>query len=127
MAKNYTIAVIGMGLIGGSILKGLGSKNYRLIGITKSNDTLEKAISLDLADEYSTDISAAKNADLVFICTPINKILQTVDKIREITSPECIISDVASLKGFITDYVNDLNSPVNFIGGRPWQERKIKG
>ncbi|EKE04616.1 MAG: arogenate dehydrogenase [uncultured bacterium] len=119
MPDNPTIAVIGLGLIGGSILKALRPKGFHLIGISRSEETVRKAINLDLADEYSTNVELVQKANVVFICTPINKTIETIDKVRKIVSPDCIITDVASLKGFIMDYVNDYDFPTNFIGGHP--------
>ncbi|OGI17320.1 MAG: hypothetical protein A2287_09145 [Candidatus Melainabacteria bacterium RIFOXYA12_FULL_32_12] len=119
MLNKPTIAVIGLGLIGGSILKALKPKGFHLIGISRSNETIQKAINLDIANEYSTDIELVKNANVVFICTPINKIIETIDRVRKLVNPDCIITDVASLKGFIMDYVNDYHFPTNFIGGHP--------
>lgn len=119
MPDTPTIAVIGLGLIGGSILKALRPKEFHLIGVSRSEETVKKAIKLDLANECSTNIELVQKAKVVFICTPINKTIETIDKVRKIVSPDCIITDVASLKGFIMDYVNDYDFPTNFIGGHP--------
>ena len=108
MKKDCTIAVIGLGLIGASILKGLRNKCYKLIGVTRSPKLLKKLWLQILADECSTDLSIIKDADVVFICTPINKIIEKIDEVRKIVRPDCIITDVASLKGFIMDHINKL-------------------
>lgn len=127
MTKDFVIAVIGIGLIGGSVLKALNHKNFHLIGISRSEGTLNKAKELNLADEYSNNPESVKNAKVVFICTPINQIIPTIEIIRKIVSPDCIITDVASLKGFILDYVNDYHFPTNFIGGHPMAGTENKG
>lgn len=119
MQKKPVIAVIGLGLIGGSILKALKPKGFYLIGVSRSNETVKKAFEQGLVDEYSTDIESVKEANIVFICTPINIILETIDKVRKVVAPDCIITDVASIKGFIMDYVNDYHFPTTFVGGHP--------
>lgn len=127
MREKCSIAVIGTGLIGGSILKALRPKNFNLIAISKSNETIQKAMELNIADRYSTDIQAVESANIVFICTPISKTLEMIDIIRKIVSPDCIISDVASVKGSIIDYINDNEFPTNFIGGHPMAGTENKG
>jgi len=127
MSKDFTIAVIGLGLIGGSILKALGPKNFHLIAVSGREETIVKAKELGLADEYSTDIEAVKDAKIVFICTPIHKIIPFIDKVSQVVSPDCIITDVASLKGFIIDHVDNCEFLINFIGGHPMAGTEHKG
>ena len=127
MRNEFTIAVVGIGLIGGSILKAFRPKKFHLIGVSRSEETLRKAVELNLADEISTDIDLVKSADVVFICTPISKIISTIDAVRKIVRPDCIITDVASLKGFIIDHVNDYSFPANYIGGHPMAGTEHQG
>jgi len=127
MSKDFSIAVIGLGLIGGSILKALRAKNFHLIGVSGREETIVKAKKLGLADEYSTDVEAVKDAKVVFICTPIHKIISFIEKVAQIVSPDCIITDVASLKGFIIDHVDNSEFPINFIGGHPMAGTEHKG
>lgn len=127
MQRDYKVAVVGLGLIGGSILKALRAKNIRLVAVSRSQETIDKAKKLNLADIYSTELEPVKDADVVFICAPIHKTIELIDKVREITDPTCIITDVASIKGFIMDHVNDYHFPTNFIGGHPMAGTEHKG
>ncbi len=127
MDKSLTIAVIGLGLIGGSILKSLKYKSYELIAIARREETIQKAKEQKLANVYSTDISVIKGADIVFICTPINKIKTMIDNVIEHAKPNAIITDVASLKGFVMEYIDNLQKPVKFIGGHPMAGTEHKG
>lgn len=127
MNKVHTIAVIGLGLIGGSILKSLQNKGFYLIGISRSDETVKKTLELNLADKCSKNIEDIKEADIIFICTPISKVIDIIDKVKEITKPDCIISDVASLKSFIIEHINNNDKPINFIGGHPMAGTENKG
>jgi len=128
LEKNKkTIAVIGLGLIGGSLLKSLKGKGYYLIGVSRSEETLNKAKNIGIADEYSLDVGTVKNADIVFICAPINKIISIIDEVSRVVNSDCIITDVASIKGFIVEHVNNFSSPVKFIGGHPMAGTENKG
>ncbi|MDD3012318.1 MAG: prephenate dehydrogenase/arogenate dehydrogenase family protein [Candidatus Gastranaerophilales bacterium] len=127
MSKDFSIAVIGLGLIGGSILKALKPKNFHLTGVSGREETIAKAKELDLADEYSTDIESVKDAKIIFICTPIHKIIPFAEKVSRIVSPDCIITDVGSIKGSIIDHIDNSEFPINFIGGHPMAGTEHKG
>lgn len=85
------IGVIGLGLIGGSIFKALGDK-YVVVGVSRS-----------LKEEnVSKDYSVLQDCDIVFVCTPMNKTLEILDKLETILSPNTMVTDVCSLKMFVS-------------------------
>ena len=87
------IGVIGLGLIGGSIFKNiLESKRHEIVGISRT------------VNEYnvSSDYSNLKNCDLVFVCTPMNVTLEILDKLDSILNENTIVTDVSSLKEFVS-------------------------
>lgn len=85
------IGVIGLGLIGGSIFKAL-SNRYDVVGVSSSVE--EKNVSKD----YET----LKDCDLVFVCTPMNATLEILDKLENILPSTTIVTDVCSLKSFVS-------------------------
>ncbi len=85
------IGVVGLGLIGGSIFKALRGK-YDVIGVSSS-----------LKEEnISSDYGILTDCDLVFVCTPMSATLEVLDKLETILRPETIVTDVCSLKGFVS-------------------------
>lgn len=107
------IGIIGLGLIGGSILKRLSKSGNELYVVTRNKKTLEtvKNITVKASDQYSV----LQNCEVVFVCTPINKVLETLDKLENIVSENCIVTDVASVKGFLTKK----KRPYKFIPSHP--------
>ena len=87
------IGVIGLGLIGGSIFKALiASGKYNVIGISRT-----------VCDEkVSNDYKSLDDCDLIFVCTPMSVTLEVLDKLQEYVSPETIVTDVCSLKRFVS-------------------------
>ena len=85
------IGVIGLGLIGGSIFKSLKNK-YEVIGVSSS---VQEA---NVSPNYET----LKVCDLIFVCTPMSVTLEVLDKLENILSPSAIVTDVCSLKEFVT-------------------------
>ena len=87
------IGVVGLGLIGGSIFKNLReSKKYEVIGISRTVDEFN----------VSKDYSNLSSCDVIFVCTPMNKTLEILDKIEEFVNKDTIVTDVCSLKEFVS-------------------------
>lgn len=85
------IGVIGLGLIGGSIFKALRGK-YEIIGVSSSVKE----------DNVTNDYNTLKDCDLVFVCSPMNATLEVLDKLDKILPSKTIVTDVCSLKSFVT-------------------------
>lgn len=100
MDRNLKIGVVGLGLIGGSIFKALCALKCDVYAVSKSNQTLAKARN------YSTNVSKSllhlRQCDVIFVCTPINKTMEILDKLDDILNPNTIVTDVCSLKDFIS-------------------------
>lgn len=127
MKEIKSIAVIGLGLIGGSILKGFKGKGFELIGVARREETIKHALLENIIDKGSIDISLAYEADLIFVCTPINKTVETIEMLAGNVKSEAIITDVASLKADIIDFVSNNHAPIRFIGGHPMAGTEDKG
>ena len=85
------IGVVGLGLIGGSIFKALRGK-YDVIGFSSSVKE----------ENVAQDYNLLKECDLVFVCTPMSVTLEILDKLETILRPETIVTDVCSLKSFVS-------------------------
>ncbi|MDI6641602.1 MAG: prephenate dehydrogenase [Elusimicrobiota bacterium] len=108
--RKYNIAIIGVGLIGGSLgmaLKKLKVKTtcsadtskLKVIGIGRHKHKLQLAKRIGAVDEYTTNFAdGVKNADIVVIATPVDTIVPMVKKILPFLKPGCIITDVGSVK-----------------------------
>lgn len=108
------ISIIGLGLIGGSIFKDLKRLGYNCIGISQSQQGIE--------DVYS-DYSYLSGSDLVFVCKEMSKTLDTLKVIEPYLKKETIVTDVCSLKEFLTheDYI------FNFIPSHPMAGTEFSG
>lgn len=94
------IGIIGLGLIGGSILKKLAGFGHELYAVTRNSETLRhvKTLVKSCSDKYEI----LSDCEVVFVCTPIGKIIETLDKLEGIVSENCTVTDVASVKEFVT-------------------------
>ena len=117
------IALIGIGLIGGSIAlearkRGLARK---IVAATRSAETAAKANELKLTDHCGTDLAAAcEDADLVIVCTPVGACGAAAKAIAPKLKPGCIVSDVGSVKqAVIADMQPHIPAGVHFVPAHP--------
>lgn len=120
--KFNTIAIVGVGLIGGSIGLAVKKKNLcdKIIGIGRNEVSLKKALKKGAIDEVTMDKSGVKDADLVILATPVGSIVPLIKELIPHLKEGTVITDVGSTKGKIMDEVEKiLPQSVNFIGGHP--------
>jgi len=124
-----TVAVIGVGLLGGSL--GLALKKNglagRVIGVARRSETIPTAIELGAIDEGSLDpIAAVSQADLVFLATPVLQMPRLLEVIAPALSANCIVTDTGSSKENIVEFAAALGIR-SFVGGHPMAGSEKKG
>jgi prephenate dehydrogenase len=116
-----TLAIIGVGLLGGSIALAARASNATrsILGVSRNSETLAVAQSRGMFDETSQDLTVVSKANLAIICTPISQIARLAREILAL-SPHAIVSDVGSSKKEIVESVeSETGGPCRFIGGHP--------
>lgn len=116
------VTVIGIGLIGGSFaLAGREAGVLgEVVGVARSERTLLEAVHLGAADRTTPDaLEAVRDADLVYIATPVAKIAETLERIAPALKPGCIVTDAGSTKQAIMAAARSLPASVSFVGGHP--------
>ncbi len=100
------LSIIGVGLIGGSLARALKKAKLvnRVTGCNRREDTLKKAIELEVIDDYTLDISdAVKGADVVVIGTPLSTTEKLLPQIAEALANEAVLTDVGSAKASVVN------------------------
>ena len=118
------LAIIGVGLIGGSLARALRNKKVcnSVIGFGRNRDNLKKAVELNVIDEFSEDIHRVVNkADVVVIATPLATYESLFNAMRPSLSNDVIITDVGSVKGSVVDAARDTLDELlpQFVPGHP--------
>jgi cyclohexadieny/prephenate dehydrogenase len=117
------IALIGIGLIGGSIALDVRKHGLArsIVAATRNSTTAAMANRLKLADHCGTDIAAAcEGADLVIVCTPVGACGEVAKAIAPKLKPGCIVSDVGSVKQtVIADMAPHIPKGVHFVPAHP--------
>jgi prephenate dehydrogenase len=123
MNQRGTVAILGVGLIGGSIGLALRSRGLarRVMGVGRRESTLEKALGRGAITEATTDLArGVAEAELVVVCTPICNIVEHVRAAAEHAPPGAIITDAGSIKGEIVAALEgELPRGAVFVGSHP--------
>jgi len=93
MEKGLKIGIVSLGLIGGSILKALYDKYDCYCYSTTCPDN-----SFKYSKNISNDIKIVSNCDIVFVCSPVSKTLEILNKLNNVLTPSTIVLDCASSK-----------------------------
>ncbi len=131
MARLGTVAVIGVGLIGGSIGRALRARSLaeRVVGIGRSEATLDLALQIGAIDEATTDIAGGvARADVVVVCTPVPLIASTVRSVARHAPSGVLVTDAGSTKRTIVEEVEqDERARAVFVAGHPIAGSERKG
>jgi prephenate dehydrogenase len=126
------IAIIGLGLIGGSIglgLKRAGLKDIEIVGTSYTRRTLEKARKAGAIDvEARAPAEAARGARLVIVASPIATIPEIFQEIAPVLEPGTVVTDVASTSGQVMRWAREyLPDHAQFVGGHPMAGKETQG
>ncbi len=117
-----TIGFIGLGLIGGSIARGLkrANKNLTIMAYMRTTSKLEQAKEDGIVDVVLNGIDETlSQCDMIFLCTPVEFNASYLEKIRPFLKPGAILTDVGSTKTNIHKLVTEMDMEDIFVGGHP--------
>jgi prephenate dehydrogenase len=112
------VAVLGVGLIGGSI--GLAARerveDAEVVGFGRDPDRLRRAVELGAIDSAAGSIAEAlAGASICFACAPVGALPGLVAEALEAAPRDCVVSDVGSTKQQLLEAIED----PRFVGGHP--------
>lgn len=118
-----TLAIIGVGLLGGSLALAARRRGVadRLVGTDSDPVALDSARRDSLLDEvFSHPSLAVADADLVVVCTPVDCIVEQVLGVAANARSGCLITDVGSTKAAILRELHGrLPAGIEFVGSHP--------
>lgn len=123
-----TVAIAGVGLLGGSFALALRKAGFtgRILGVS-SPATIEKAIARKVIDEGLPLEAAVRASDLIYLAQPIQTIVQTIRQIGPWLKPDALVTDVGSTKRQILKAAAESLSPHLFLGGHPMAGKESSG
>ena len=120
MTRWNTVAVYGVGLIGGSVGMAVKERKLakRVIGIGRNPDRLASAVRLSAIDEFVTDVAESPAPDLAVLCAPVQRLPDHCAAIAE-HFPDALITDAGSTKQRLIEQIEAECPQANFVGSHP--------
>jgi len=122
------IAILGLGLIGGSLAKAI--KNVRPDIFISGFDLPEitaQAFAENVIDEQLLSSIDVKDSDIVFLCLPTELSIQEIERLAPVVKSGSIITDVCSVKRVLEKKWDLLQSDGKYIGGHPMTGKEKGG
>lgn len=120
--NDEVIAFIGLGLIGGSIARGIKREapDTKIMAYMRTRSRLDKAREDGIVDVILDGIGEElSECDFIFLCTPVEYNAEYLSKIQPFLKPGAIVTDVGSTKTDIHEAVIRLGMESWFVGGHP--------
>jgi len=130
--SRIRVAILGLGLIGGSLglaFRQSETNNVEVIGYARRGATGALALRMGAVDAMAeTPQQAVREADFVFICTPVLQMLSMAEAVLPSMKPGAVLTDVGSTKGWFMQKISRLLPPdIHYIGGHPMAGRERSG
>ena len=122
MSGWNTVAIFGVGLIGGSIGMALRQRGLaqQVMGLGRDAARLSRAQTLGAITASTTQVEeAARAADLVVICTPVKFLFEHLRLVAQHCGPKTLITDAGSTKLNLVQQVEAELPTANFVGSHP--------
>lgn len=118
--SRATVAIIGLGLMGGSLAMALRGHCARLLGIDLDPQVLDLARQIQLADDLTLHPETLlPQADVVILATPVGSILRLLDSLPAYHPGSAVVMDLGSTKVEICSKMKTLPERFDPIGGHP--------
>ncbi len=123
------LAIVGAGLIGGSIGRAARRARAadRIVAVEADPDRAAAVVAAGAADDATTDLEAGvRDADIVVLAVPVRQILALLPRLAALLAPNTIVTDVGSVKAPIARD-GALHLGGRFVAGHPLAGRERHG
>jgi prephenate dehydrogenase len=132
MRRLKRVAIVGVGLIGGSFALALRRAGVvaTVVGVDRNGQALERAAALGVIDTAAESVSdAAAGADLIAIAVPVRAIGPVLHDVALAMEPHAVVTDMGSTKGDVVQVARDelRNHFPRFVPGHPIAGRESSG
>ncbi len=136
--EGLTIAIVGLGLMGGSLAAALTAArqspsvapapSFTVRGVARRAESIAAALEQGYIDEGTTDaVAGVRDADVVILGAPVRATIDLMQGLAGHFKPGCIVSDLGSTKAAIAQAMADLPPHVDPIGGHPMCGKEVSG
>jgi prephenate dehydrogenase len=119
--KKPPVCVLGLGLIGGSVMRAASAAGREVFGYNRSVEGVQAAIAdgFDATGNIETALKRAADAGaLIVVAVPVPALPIVLERVRDL-APHCPLTDVTSVKVAVLELVKSAGLAANFVGGHP--------
>ena len=113
--------MLGLGLIGGSVMRAAAAAGREVFGYNRSTEGVEaaRADGFDATGDIETTLQrAAQTNAVIVVAVPVPALPSVLERVRDL-APDAPLTDVTSVKGAVLDEVKAVGLLDNFVGGHP--------
>ena len=122
-----TIAIIGIGLIGGSIAIECKRLGYEVLGVDNNQEHLERALQLGLIDKAATIDEALGQSDMFCLAMPVDVLVDRLPGFMSRINPRQVVFDVGSTKTAVCNCLSDSPNRSRFVASHPLAGTEFSG
>jgi prephenate dehydrogenase len=128
--KDARVAIVGLGLMGGSLAGALKSRGAcrETWGVARRKETSEEALRRGFIHAGTCDLTkGVEQADLIVLATPVRTILELVPLVGSLAPAGCLLMDLGSTKARIVEAMEALPPHLQAVGGHPMCGKEAPG
>ena len=124
-----TVTIVGVGLISGSFSLALKERALvkKVIGVSRTESSAQKAIELGLIDEALPLEEAVKQADLIYVAIPVDATIGVMQQVMDLVTDKQIVADAGSTKYALCNALNDHPMRRRFVATHPMWGTEYSG
>ncbi|MFI5257062.1 MAG: prephenate dehydrogenase [Gemmatimonadales bacterium] len=120
MIPDTRVAIVGLGLMGGSLARALHARGARVLGYDRNVEHLDHAMSEGIVHEaLLRDLRGVESAEVVVLALPVEATRQTIPLLRGRLAPARLVMDVASTNHSIVECAESAGIGERFVGTHP--------
>jgi prephenate dehydrogenase len=126
--SEATVAIYGLGLMGGSLALALRGKCRHVVGVGRRPEAARKAVDVGAVDSSTCNLAAAAaHADIVVLATPVRDIVATIPLAAEAMRPGALLMDLGSTKREVVAAMDSVPHEILAVGGHPMCGKEAGG
>jgi prephenate dehydrogenase len=123
--ERKRIAIVGVGLIGGSLAIQLHEKKIssRLTGVESNKENAKAALELELVDEILPLYEAIASADVIILAIPVDKLVELLPTIMDKIDQQVVV-DMGSTKSQLVNVIRNHPKRGRYVAKDTWQRTR---
>jgi len=128
MSQRKRVAIVGVGLIGGSLAIQLHEKKLssRLIGVDANEEHAKQAVELELVDETMPLLEAIEQSDVIVLAIPVDKLVSLLPSIMDKIDQQIVV-DLGSTKSQLVDIIKNHPKKGRYVATHPMWGTEYSG